>query len=133
MKFLSRLRGKEEGAEGHSPESQKRSGLGVFSPATGLTEPDPMRDCRRLVELDSIFIRSKRLESLEDVHYIVDQIREGNIVLLDISSLNDGQEQRYLELKRIVERIRGATRGYQADIALVNDGCIIVTPSFVRF
>jgi SepF-like predicted cell division protein (DUF552 family) len=133
MKFLSRLRGKEEEAETNSSGSQKYSGLGIFSPATGLTEPDPMRDCRRLAELDAIFVRSKRLESLDDVHYIVDQIREGNIVLLDISSLNDGHEQRYLELKRIVERIRGATKGYHADIALVNDGCIIVTPFFVRF
>ncbi|NHJ12599.1 MAG: cell division protein SepF [Candidatus Thorarchaeota archaeon] len=133
MKFLSRLRGKEEEAETDSSESRKYSGLGIFSPATGLTEPDPLRDCRRLAELDAIFVRSKRLESLDDVHYIVDQIREGNIVLLDISSLNDGHEQRYLELKRIVERIRGATKGYHADIALVNDGCIIVTPSFVRF
>lgn len=132
MKFLSRLRGKEEQSEEGSSESRKYSGLGIFSPATGLSEPDPMRDCRRLAELDAIFVRSKRLESLEDVHYIVEQIREGNIVLLDISALNDGQEQRYLELKRIVERIRGATKGYLADIALVNDGCIIVAPSFVR-
>ena len=64
---------------------------------------------------------------------IVSEIRDGNIVLLDIARLNDGNDKTHLELKRIIERIRGETRGYQAEIALVNDDCIIVTPSFVSF
>jgi SepF-like predicted cell division protein (DUF552 family) len=46
--------------------------------------------------------------------------------------MNDGNEQTHIELRRIIERIRGATKGYQADIALVNDGCMIVTPAFVK-
>jgi SepF-like predicted cell division protein (DUF552 family) len=96
------------------------------------SEIDPTRDCRRLAELESIFVRSKKLASLEDVPFIVNQIRQGNIVLLDISRLNDGKEKTHLELKRIIERIRGETRGYQADIALVNDTCVIVAPSFVK-
>jgi len=83
-------------------------------------------------ELEEIFVRSKKLESLADVPYVVEEIKEGNIVLLDISRLNDGNGQTHIELRRIIERIRGATRGYQADIALVNDGCMIITPSFVR-
>jgi SepF-like predicted cell division protein (DUF552 family) len=91
------------------------------------------RDCKKLSELDAIYIRSKRLDSLDDVPFVVNEIREGTIVLLDISRLSDGKEQSYLELKRIIERIRGETRGYGADIALVNDNCIIVTPAFVRF
>jgi SepF-like predicted cell division protein (DUF552 family) len=106
--------------------------LGVFSPATDVAQPDPRQELRKLSELESIFIRSKKLESLADVPYVVDEIKEGNIVLLDISSLNNGNEQTYLELRRIIERIKGATKGYQADLALVNDGCMIVTPSFVK-
>ncbi len=132
MKFLSKLRSKGEEPKPDDREDRKYSGLGIFSPTIAAKEVDPLRDCRRMDELDSIFIRTKRLESLEDVQYVVNQIREGNIVLLDISRLNDGREQAYLELKRIIERIRGETRGYHADLALVNDGCIIVTPSFVR-
>ncbi|MHA2044699.1 MAG: cell division protein SepF [Candidatus Thorarchaeota archaeon] len=65
--------------------------------------------------------------------YVTNEIREGNIVLLDISRLNDGNDQTHLELRRIIERIRGETRGYMADIALVNDDCMIVAPSFVSF
>jgi SepF-like predicted cell division protein (DUF552 family) len=132
LRFLSRLKSKAVSTTTETETKSKYSGLGVFSPAVDQSEIDPTRDCRRLAELESIFVRSKRLDSLEDVPYIVNQIRQGNIVLLDISRLNDGKEKTHLELKRIIERIRGATRGYQADIALVNDTCVIVTPSFVR-
>ena len=106
--------------------------LGIFSPATGSREVDPVRELRRLSELEEIFVRSKKLESLADVPYVVEEIKEGNIVLLDISRLNDGNNQTHIELRRIIERIRGATKGYHADIALVNDGCMIITPSFVK-
>ncbi len=132
MRFLSRLRSKDVSTTAETDTKPKYPGLGVFSPAIDHTELDPTHDCRRLAELESIFVRSKRLGSLEDVPYIVNQIRQGNIVLLDISSLNDGKEKTHLELKRIIERIRGETRSYQADIALVNDTCVIVTPSFVK-
>jgi len=108
------------------------SSLGVFSPATDVSEPDPRQELRKLSELESIFVKSKKLESLADVPYVVDEIKEGNIVLLDISSLNDGNEHTHLELRRIIERIKSATKGYQSDIALVNDGCMIVTPAFVK-
>ena len=108
--------------------------LGIFSPATDVKQQeDPRRDTKRLAELEQIFIKSKKLESLADVPYVVNEIRDGNIVLLDISRLNDGNNQTHLELRRIIERIRGETRGYMAEIALVNDSCMIVTPSFVSF
>jgi SepF-like predicted cell division protein (DUF552 family) len=114
--------------------STKRSipSLGLFSPATESIQADPIRELKRMSELEEIFVRSKKLESLADVPYVVEEIKEGNIVLLDISRLNDGNGQTHIELRRIIERIRGATRGYQADIALVNDGCMIITPSFVK-
>lgn len=115
-----------------SSHSRTLPSLGLFSPVTESAQVDPGRELRKLGELEEIFIRSKKLESLSDVPYVVDEIKEGNIVLLDISSLNDGNEHTHLELKRIIERIRGATRGYQADLALVNDDCLIVTPSFVK-
>lgn len=106
--------------------------LGLFSPTAETSQPDPHKELRKLSELETIFVRSKKLESLSDVPFVVDEIKNGNIVLLDISGLNDGNEQTHLELRRIIERIRGATRGYEADIALVNDGCMIVTPAFVK-
>lgn len=108
--------------------------LGIFSSAKDVKiDPDPRHDIKRLAELEQIFIKSKKLESLADVPFVVNEIRDGNIVLLDISRLNDGNDQTHLELRRIIERIRGETRGYLAEIALVNDGCMIVTPSFVSF
>ena len=107
--------------------------LGLFSPVSESKKADPQHDITRLAELEKIFIKSRKLESLADVPEVVSEIRNGNIVLLDISRLNDGNDQTHLELRRIIERIRGETRGYHAEIALVNDGCMIVTPSFVSF
>ncbi|MFW9933139.1 MAG: cell division protein SepF [Candidatus Thorarchaeota archaeon] len=131
MRFLFRRKGEENESDG--TDRSTHSGLGIFSPVTDPVQPDPLHECRRLAELNEIFIRSKSLMSLDDVPFIVDQIRNGNIVLLDIKRLNDGREQTHLELKRIIERIRGETRSYRADIALVNDSTVIVAPSFVRF
>jgi SepF-like predicted cell division protein (DUF552 family) len=108
--------------------------LGIFSSAKDVKiDHDPRHDIKRLAELEQIFIKSKKLESLADVPFVVNEIRDGNIVLLDISRLNDGNDQTHLELRRIIERIRGETRGFLAEIALINDGCMIVTPSFVSF
>lgn len=108
--------------------------LGLFSSIKAVKpHQDPNHDIKRLAELEQVFIKSKKLESLADVPYVVNEIRDGNIVLLDISRLNDGNDQTHLELRRIIERIRGETRSYLAEIALINDSCMIVTPSFVSF
>ncbi len=123
----------DDSADARMAPTAPQAALGVFSPSIEMAQPDPVRETRRLAELEQIFIRSKRLQSLEDVPFVVNEIRNGNIVLLDISRLSDGREQSYLELKRIIERIRGETRSYNADIAMVNDECLIVTPSFVKF
>ena len=108
------------------------NGLGLFSPVLDPVETIEDYNWKRLNELERILIKSKKLTSLEDVTSVVSEIRDGNIVLLDITRLNNGREQCRLELKRIIERIRGETRGFRADLALVNDDCIIVTPPFVR-
>jgi SepF-like predicted cell division protein (DUF552 family) len=132
VRFLFRRKeDKKEPAE-EIVEERGYKGLGVFSPVVENLDTGPIKDYRKMAELDSIFIRSRRLDSLDDVSFIVNQVREGNIVLLDITKLNDGKEQTHLELKRIIERIRGETRGIQAELALVNEQCMIVTPSFVK-
>lgn len=125
-------RKQSDGSSDDSSSGKTFPSLGLFSPVSDTIQSDPRQELRKLRELDEIFIRSKKLESLSDVPYVVDEIKEGNIVLLDISNLNNGNEQTHLELRRIIERIRGATKGYQADLALVNDNCLIVTPSFVK-
>ena len=108
------------------------NGLGLFSPVLDPIKTIEDHNWKHLNELEMILITSKKLTSLEDVTSVVNEIRDGNIVLLDITRLNNGREQCRLELKRIIERIRGETRGFRADLALVNNDCIIVTPPFVR-
>ena len=132
MKSLFRRNRSTESSEETTVQRPLPS-LGLFGPVSERKQSDPQHDIKRLEELEQIFIRTRKLESLADVPEIVGEVRSGNIVLIDISKLNDGNNQSHLELRRIIERIRGETRGYQAEIALVNDGCMIVTPSFVSF
>ena len=132
MRFLFKRKHNDDSAS-KDIEGYSHDNLGIFSTSMDVEGPDPIHECKRLAELDAIFIHSKKLGSLDDVPSIVNHVRDGEIVLLDISRLNDGKDQTHLELKRIIERIRGETRSYCADIALINDGCIIVTPAFVRF
>ena len=132
MRFFLKRKETESNSSDSPQVRDKLSSLGIFSPSIETSKSSPQHELKRLAELDAIFIRSRTLESLDDVPFVVNQIREGNIVLLDISRLNNGNEQTHLELKRIIERVRGETRSYGADIALVNDACLIVTPNFVR-
>ena len=132
MRFTLKRKTNESNSSDPSEVQETLPSLGIFSPSIDSTKSNPRHELKRLAELDAIFIRSRTLESLDDVPFVVNQIRQGNIVLLDISRLNDGDEQTHLELKRIIERVRGETRSYGADIALVNDRCLIVTPNFVK-
>ena len=132
MRFLFK-RGRKTDSSEEKTVQRTLPSLGLFAPVSESKQSDPRHDIKRLAELEQIFIKTKKLESLTDVPDIANEIRDGNIVLLDISRLNDGNDKTHLELKRIIERIRGETRSYQAEIALVNDDCMIVTPSFVSF
>jgi SepF-like predicted cell division protein (DUF552 family) len=132
VRFTLKRKANEANSSDSTEVQETLPSLGIFSPSIDSTKSNPRHELKRLAELDAIFIRSRTLESLDDVPFVVNQIRQGNIVLLDISRLNDGDEQTHLELKRIIERVRGETRSYGADIALVNDRCLIVTPNFVR-
>jgi SepF-like predicted cell division protein (DUF552 family) len=133
VRSLLRKKPTDETPDNRTRTDSPYAGLGIFSPMVDAEEPDPVQETRRLAELEEIFVRSKKLESLDDVPFIIDQVKNGNIVLLDITHLNDGKDQTHLELKRIIERIRGETRSYRADMAIVNDSCVIVAPSFIRF
>ncbi|TFF96973.1 cell division protein SepF [Candidatus Thorarchaeota archaeon] len=130
----SLFRRKRDDSDDNEDKERSFPGLGVFSPLSKQKspQPSPKHELKRLSELEEIFLRSKKVHSLSDVPGIIDEVRKGNIVLLDISRLNDGKDHSHLELRRIIERIRGETRGYRAEIALVNDDCMIVTPHFVR-
>ncbi len=104
----------------------------------GLYEPDekPMKSTVQQHEMapamNSIYIKPHKLTGLSDVPFIVEELDRGNIILLDISKFNDGREQSRLELRRVVERLRGETRGIQSEMALIGKDYIVVTPRYVK-
>ena len=101
----------------------------------GLYEQDekPAKKVASQVMTDSsIYIRPHKLSGLADVPFIVGELDRGNIILLDISKFNDGREQSRLELRRVVERLRGETRSIQSEMALIGKDYILVTPRQVK-
>ncbi len=104
----------------------------------GLYEPEEKPISRSVkpsemnMSSNSIYIKPHKLTGLADVPFIVEELDRGNIILLDISKFNDGREQSRLELRRVVERLRGETRGIQSEMALIGKDYIVVTPRYVK-
>lgn len=78
---------------------------------------------------EKIYIKSMQLLSVADVQKVVNELRKGNIVILNIETLASKDA---IELKRAIEQLKGITSGIGGDIAAITDERVIVTPSFVQ-
>jgi SepF-like predicted cell division protein (DUF552 family) len=84
---------------------------------------------RGLSEVEPIYVKSMDLRALADVQEAADELRAGNIVILDITQLMD---QDPAELKRAVDQLKGITQGVGGDIGRLTESKVIATPKFVR-
>ncbi|HDI12885.1 MAG: hypothetical protein DRN83_00225 [Hadesarchaea archaeon] len=80
-------------------------------------------------EPEPIYVKSMELRSLVDVQEVADELRNGNIMILDISTLmNQDQE----ELKRAIDQIRGISQAIGGNIGRLTESKVIATPRFVN-
>jgi len=84
---------------------------------------------RMVGELEPIYVKSMTLQSLADVRGVSDELRVGNIVILDIAPLMDRDPA---DLKRAVDQLRGICEGIGGDIGRLTESRVIATPRFVR-
>ncbi|RZN50509.1 DUF552 domain-containing protein [archaeon] len=76
------------------------------------------------------YVKTYKLRSLADVQKVSHELNEGNIVLADISMLNDRDP---MELKRTIDQIKGICRGIGGDVAGIGDTMhVIITPSNIK-
>jgi len=76
------------------------------------------------------YVKTLKLRSLADVQKVSHELNEGNIVVADISVLNDRDP---LELKRTIDQIKGICRGIGGDVAGIGDTMhVIITPSNIK-
>ena len=83
----------------------------------------------KLGEIEPIYVKSMDLNSLADVQETADELRAGNIAILDISSLMNRDPN---ELKRAIDQLKGICQGIGGDMGRLTDTKVIATPSFVN-
>ncbi len=74
-----------------------------------------------------IGIRIETLEDFADTERVLKQVREGQIVFLNIKALKDKDMG---ELKRAVDKIKKAVTANNGDIAGVEQNWLILTPHY---
>lgn len=81
------------------------------------------------LELEPIYIKSMELHSLVDIQEVSNELRAGNIMILDISSL---MNQDPVELKRAIDQLRGICQTFGGDVGRLTESKVIATPRFVN-
>jgi len=72
------------------------------------------------------------LTGLMDVTPISDEVRKGNLVVVDVSPLVQQGTELQLQLKRAVEQLRAVCISIDGDIAQLGNRYIILTPGRVK-
>ncbi len=121
---------KDQNEKQNQDENQRSEAEGILRALGVLNEEmdDEKLKMEHFNEL-IIFVKSLPLSQLSDVKIVEDEVREGNIIILDILELRQKDER---ELIRAVDQLRGICRAIDGDIAQFSDQHIIITPPFIR-
>lgn len=92
-------------------------------------EVDETRETERKSEIEPIIVKSLDLNAIVDVQTVANELRDGNIVVLNISPLMDADPA---ELKRAVDQLRGVATDIGGDVGRLSESRIIATPQLVR-
>jgi len=76
-----------------------------------------------------IMVYPVKLSSGEDLDFISDQLKEGNILLVNLSPLQSEDP----EIARgIIDQLKGVCTGLKGDMAAISEDVVLVVPSFVK-
>lgn len=92
-------------------------------------EVDEVDETKRMNSIEPIIVKSIDLNALVDVQEAGNELRGGNIVILNISPLMDEDPS---ELKRAVDQLRGIASEINGDVGRLSEHRIIATPELVR-
>jgi len=81
-----------------------------------------------LHEPADFYVKPISLESEADVNVIMDELKQKNLVLLNVS----GMKRNTAKLKMIVDNIRAHIHRINGDIARIDEDKILLTPSKVK-
>lgn len=83
----------------------------------------------RVGEVEPILVKSVDMNSMVDVQDVSNELRDGNIVILNISPL---MEDDPAELKRGIDQLKGVAEEIGGDVGRLSESRIIATPELVR-
>jgi len=84
---------------------------------------------KRVSEIEPIFVKSMNMQSLADVQGVANELRVGNIVVIDITPL---MEQDPADLKRAIDQLKGICQGIGGEVGRLTETKVLATPRFVR-
>jgi SepF-like predicted cell division protein (DUF552 family) len=84
---------------------------------------------KKISEIEPIFVKSMAMQNLAEVQGVANELRLGNIVVIDITSL---MEQDPADLKRAIDQLKGICQGIGGDVGRLTETKVLATPKFVR-
>ncbi|MFX0169978.1 MAG: cell division protein SepF [Candidatus Hodarchaeota archaeon] len=84
------------------------------------------------IDAASMYVRFMELTGLMDVTPISEEVRKGNLIVMDVSPLVQSGTELQLQLKRAVEQLRAVCISVDGDIAQLGNRYIILAPSRVK-
>ncbi len=101
----------------------------VGSQEVPVMEIEDISKSRTFREIEPIHVKTMELRSLIDVDEVANELRNGNIIILEISPLmNQDPDQ----LKRAIDQIKGICQAIGGDIGRLTESKVIATPKFVE-
>lgn len=94
-----------------------------------IMEIEDVHGARATSELEPIYVKSMELRSLIDVQEVADELRIGNIMVLEISTLMNQDPD---ELKRAIDQLKGICQAIGGDVGRLTESKVIATPRFVN-
>lgn len=80
----------------------------------------------------SMYVRFIPFTGLIDVNTVAEEIRKGNLVIMDVKPLVQRGSDTNLQLKRAVEQLRAVCVSVDGDLGQLSDRYIILTPQSVK-
>ena len=103
------------------------------------TDPQPVPESEKFIDLGDIDIEGLELESgaggmelrvaevttFEDLGPVIDQVYDGNMILVDISALSTDDSA----MRRVANELKSVARDVNGDVAGVGKNILAVTPT----
>jgi SepF-like predicted cell division protein (DUF552 family) len=80
-------------------------------------------------EFEPIYVKSMEMQNIMDVESAVGELRNGNIVVLNISPI---MNQDPGEVKRAIDQLRDVCNSLGGDIGRLTESKVIATPKFIK-